>query len=168
MHTWPILVIYIILVVWIFHFIFTFRRQISCMAAMMSAMVLGMTIGLGAGTLLGFTFPGQPFQFTISGMMIGGTVGFLTGLPISIMAVLDGLLSGVMGGLMGAMLMLMLPPTYASVTLRIIGVLCSGILFILFIMLQGEVKPEHLKQKFILLSGPQPLFIFIAAFFLLI
>jgi len=168
MDTWPFLAIYSTLTAWIFHFIFTFRKRISCMAGMMAAMVLGMTIGLGVGTLFIIWFSGQPFQSIVLGTMVGGIVGALAGLPISVMAVLDGLLSGIMGGMMGTMLMMMLPEVYALATLKIVCVISSGVLFILFLMLQGEIKEEYLKQKSSILTKPQPLFTVIAAFLLLI
>lgn len=167
MQAWPLLMNYLVVTGWILYFIFTFRNRISCMAAMIAAMASGMGIGLGIGTLLTVWFPGHLFQVTVLAMMIGAVVGVLAGFSISIMAVLDGLLSGLMGGMMGVMLMTMLPTAYATAALKITGVFCSGALFILFLMLQGEIKPVHLKEKSALLSKPQPLFIVIAVFLLL-
>ncbi|HEY0828987.1 MAG TPA: cupredoxin domain-containing protein, partial [Bacilli bacterium] len=106
--------------------------------------------------------PGQFFQATMLSMLIGGIVGTLAGLPISIMAVLDGLLAGVMGGMMGTMLAAMIPTEYMDSTIKIITVLCSGIIFVLFLMLQGEIKAEHLTQRSFLLSKPISMFAAIA------
>jgi uncharacterized cupredoxin-like copper-binding protein len=138
------------------------------MAGMMGSMALGMSIGLGMGTLIATWLPGQFFQAAVLSMIIGGGIGALAGIPISIMAVMDGLLSGLMSGMMGSMLMVMIPPVFAGSTLKIMVVLCSGIVFLLFLMLQGEVKPDHLKQRSFILSKPLSMFIVIAFFFLVI
>jgi hypothetical protein len=42
-------------------------------------------------------------------MLLAGFIGAMAGIPISTMAVLDGLLSGIMGGMMGDMLIEMIP-----------------------------------------------------------
>lgn len=148
-----------ILTIWVTGFIFAFRKQLTCMAGMMAAMTMGMAVGLTMGTILALWLPGQFFQSTVIGMLIGGIVGAFIGGPISIMAVLDGLLSGIMGGMMGTMLMVMMPSPYTLVTVKIISVLFSGIIFILFIMLQSEIKPDHLKQRTFLLSKPLSMFL---------
>lgn len=164
----PFLGIYFVLTIWILGFLEVFRKRLSCMAGMMAAMALGMTIGLGMGTLLAIWLPGQFFQATMLSMLIGGIVGTLAGLPISIMAVLDGLLAGIMGGMMGAMLTVMIPSAYIDPTLKIITVLCSGIIFLLFLMLQGEIKAEHLIHRSFLLSKPISMFAIIGIFLMII
>jgi hypothetical protein len=147
-----------ILTLWIMGFVITFRKQLTSMVGMMAAMTIGMTVGFVLGTLLALWLPGQYFHSTMIGMLTGGAIGAMTGAPISLMAVLDGLLSGIMGGMMGTMLMGMMPATYTWAAVNIISVLCSGIVFILFLMLQGEIKAEILKQRSILLSKPQLMF----------
>jgi len=153
--------LFVLLSAWLTGFVWTFRPQITCMVGMMSAMTLGMTIGLAIGSFLTLWLPGQFFQSTVIGMLIGGLAGVIIGWPISLMAIMDGLLSGIMGGMMGAMLMFMMPITYAAVSVKIMSILCSGILFLLFIMLQGEIKTEHLHQKSFLLAKPISMFIVI-------
>jgi uncharacterized cupredoxin-like copper-binding protein len=131
-----------ILAVWITGFIATFRKQLTCMVGMMAAMALGMTVGLAMGTLLTVWLPGQFFQSTLISMFVGGGIGIIAGAPISVMAVMDGLLSGIMGGMMGTMLMVMMPVPYAGIMVKIMSVLCSGIVFLIFLMLQGEIKTD--------------------------
>jgi uncharacterized cupredoxin-like copper-binding protein len=135
------------------------------MVGMMAAMALGMTVGLAMGTLLTLWLPGQFFQSTLISMLIGGAIGITAGAPISLMAVMDGLLSGIMGGMMGTMLMVMMPIPYAGVMVKIMSVLCNGIVFLLFLMLQGEIKPDFLRQKTFLLSKPISMFLVIAFVF---
>lgn len=153
--------LYGILSVWITGFIIAFRKQLPCMAGMMAAMTLGMTVGLGLGVLFALWLPGQFFQSTVLSMLIGGAIGVIAGAPISMMAILDGLLSGIMGGMMGTMLMVMMPPSFAGNTVRILSVLCIGAIFLLFLMLQWEVASDFLKQKSILFSKPIFMFLFI-------
>jgi heme/copper-type cytochrome/quinol oxidase subunit 2 len=152
---------YILLAIWIIGFVTTLRKRLSCMAGMMAAMALGMSMGLGIGTLIAFLLPDQFFQSAMMSMLIGGLIGTLAGLPISIMAVLDGMLAGIMGGMMGAMLTIMVPASDLNPALKIMAVLCYGITFILLIMLQSEVKADHLSQKSFIFSKPFPMFLVI-------
>lgn len=147
-----------VLSLWTIGFIIVFRKRLSCMAGMMGAMALGMVVGLGIGALGAVWLPGQQFQATVLGMLVGGTVGSIAGLPISIMAVLDGLLSGIMGGMMGTMFISMIPGSDSILTLKILVVLSSGVIFLVQLMLQGEIKPEHLKSRSWLVSNPAPMF----------
>lgn len=166
--TLPFMGIYIILSVWILSFLFIFRNRISCMTGMMSSMTLGMSIGLGMGTLIATWLPGQFFQAVILSMIIGGGMGAIAGIPISIMAVLDGLLSGIMSGMMGSMLLVMIPSAFVAPALKIMVVLCSGIVFLLLLMLQGEIKVDVLKKNSLILSQPHYMFVVIMIFFLVI
>jgi uncharacterized cupredoxin-like copper-binding protein len=132
------------------------------MVGMMAAMALGMTVGLAMGTLLTLWLPGQFFQSTLISMLIGGAIGITAGAPISLIAVIDGLLSGIMGGTMGTMLMVMMPIHYAGVMVKIMSVLCSGLVFLLLLMLQGEIRTDYIRQKSFLLSKPISMFLVIA------
>ncbi|WP_158299502.1 cupredoxin domain-containing protein [Paenibacillus antri] len=147
-----------VLCIWTIGFIVFFRKRLSCMAGMMAAMALGMMVGLGFGVLVASWMPGQLFQSTVLGMLIGGLIGAFAGLPISIMAVLDGLLSGIMGGMMGTMLISMIPSSYSIPTLKIVALLCCGVIFLVLLMLQGEIKPDYLKTHSWLFSKPAPMF----------
>ncbi|CAG7651934.1 cupredoxin domain-containing protein [Paenibacillus allorhizosphaerae] len=148
-----------ILTFWVTGFIFAFRKQLTCMVGMMAAMTMGMAVGLTMGTILALWLPGQFFQSSVISMLIGGVVGAFIGGPISLMAVLDGLLSGIMGGMMGTMLTVMMPSPYTLVTVKVVSVLFSGIIFLLFVMLQSEIKPDLLRQRTFLLSKPLSMFL---------
>ncbi|MEB3100137.1 hypothetical protein [Ferviditalea candida] len=164
--TFTFIGIFAVLSIWILRFVSVFRHKLSCMAGMMAAMVLGMTTGLGSSMLLTFSWPsGALLQTMIGGMLIGGFTGLLAGIPISLMAVLDGLLSGIMSGMMGTMLAVMIPYADMGIALKIIAVLCGGILFVLFLMLQGEIKEEHLQQHSRIFSKPHTMFLVIIMFF---
>ncbi len=63
------------------------------------------------------------------------------------MAVIDGLLSGGMGGMLGTMLMVMLPASSTHTMIDIISLLTIAILFLVFILLQGEITPSDLYMK---------------------
>lgn len=165
--TIPFLGVYMILFFWIFRFLFVFRRRISCMAGMMAAMAVGMTFGLGIGTLISVWLPDQFFQATMLSMLIGGLIGAITGASISMMAILDGLLSGIMGGMMGTMLLTMIPYANMESTIKIMMVIYSAIIFLLFLMLQGEIKEEHLNKQSFLLSKPISMFVAICLLFLI-
>ncbi len=142
--------VYAFIIFWIFSFIFFYRKQITCMTGMMIAMTIGMALGLTVGTLLGLLYPDQFFQMTVVGILIGGILGVIAGLPFSIMAVLDGFLSGAMGGMMGAMLGVMITTEAINATFNVMVILSGGILFILFLMIQSEVKfkENDWKNKF--------------------
>jgi len=150
--------LFVLLSIWLIGFTFTLRRHIPSMTGMMSAMTLGMTVGLVLGSFIPLWMPGLFFQSTVVSMLIGGLAGVIIGWPLSLMAVMDGLLSGVMGGMMGAMLMFMMPEEYMSVTVKIMSILCSGILYLLFIMLQSELGKELLGQRTFLFAKPAPMF----------
>lgn len=162
--TLPFAGIYVLLSLWIMGFIFVFRHRLSLMAGMIAAMVQGMTVGLGIGTLLVLWLPEQFFHATVLSMLIGGMIGAISGIPVSIAAVLDGLLSGIMAGMMGTMFMVMIPASYTQLAIKIMAVLCTGIFFLLFLMLQSEIKAKHLRKRSFLLSNPGSMFFVICLF----
>ncbi|MCR8644340.1 cupredoxin domain-containing protein [Paenibacillus sp. N1-5-1-14] len=154
--------LFTVLTLWVAGFVGTFRKDLTKMAGMMAAMAIGMTVGLALGSLFTIWLPGQFYQSTITSMLIGGLAGAIIGVPISLMAVLDGLLSGIMSGMMGTMLMVMIPAPYVDSAVKFIAILCSGIIFLLYIMLLGEVGAYRLKLKSTLLSKPISMFLVIA------
>jgi uncharacterized cupredoxin-like copper-binding protein len=160
--------IYTLMFLWILGFTYFFRHRISCMMGMMIAMTLGMTCGLGVGTIVGVAFPEQFFQASVISMIVGAVVGFIAGLFISLMAVLDGLLSGLMGGMMGAMFGVMISVEFLNSTVKIMAVLSAGILSILFITIQGEVKFKDNDWKNGFFKKPQPFFLLVCLFLLIV
>src|SRR5699024_9664144 len=64
------------------------------------------------------------------------------GVPINLIATLDGLLSGLMGGMMGAMLGEMITPNYHDVIVKIMFFLFLGTIAILVKMINQEVNNE--------------------------
>lgn len=114
----------------------------------MAAMALGMTIGLAMGGLVAVWLLDQFFHSTMIGMLIGGAVG-------------------IMGGMMGTMLMVMMPSDYVAITIKLMSVICSGIVFLVFVMLLGAVSPDYLKDKSFIVSKPIAMF-FVIVFALII
>lgn len=151
-------ILYGLLTVWIIRFIYLFYNKLDPMVGMMAAMAIGMTSGLAMGSLLASWLPNQFFHTTLIGIAFGGAAGIFAGFPISLMAVIDGLLSGVMGGMMGTMLMVMVPVNAVEITINILSVLCSGIIFLLFIMLLGAVNPDYLRERSFVMSKPVMMF----------
>jgi hypothetical protein len=160
--------IYVLIFMWILGFTYSFRHRITCMMGMMISMTLGMMSGLGVGTLIGILLPGQFFQASMTSMMAGAVIGFIAGLPISPMAVLDGLLSGLMGGMMGVMFVVMVPAEFINSVFKIMAVVSASILFILFLTMQGEVKFNEKNWKNLFFQKPQPLFLLICLFLLMV
>lgn len=154
-------IFFVVFPFWMFTFIYYARRKITCMVGMMGAMTIGMSVGLGLGTWIAAAFSIPLFYSTMIGMVLGGIAGALAGLPVSLMAVLDGMLSGLMAGMMGAMTGEMISGEYSMLLLKIIGLLTGGVLFLLFIMLQNEIKQEQLRQFPSLLRRPAWMFVLI-------
>ncbi|MGE7274842.1 cupredoxin domain-containing protein [Brevibacillus panacihumi] len=90
-------------------FIWKRIKRLDPMQGMMSGMSMGMMIGLIGGLLLGVIYKGNLFLSTMWGMLLGGATGFIIGIPLSILSIVEGTLSGIMGGMMGAMLGEMVP-----------------------------------------------------------
>src|SRR5699024_11615308 len=68
--------------------------------------------------------------------------GFLAGVPVSIMATLDGFLSGLMGGMMGAMLGEMIVVEFRDAIAKIMFFLFLGTILILLRMMHKEVNAK--------------------------
>lgn len=137
-----------ILTIWIIWNTIYHRKKITVMTGMMISMVLGMGVGLTIGVILGILLAGDLFSSTILAMIIGIAAGFLAGLPIGLMAVLDGALAGMMGGMMGAMLGVMISPEYQDTLIRIMFLLLTGTIIILFQLMQQEfIKSKALISR---------------------
>lgn len=166
--SWIVLGIYVFLMLWIVTFIIIQRDRISRMASMMAAMSLGMSIGLGVGTIVANWFPDNFFLATMISMFIGAFVGVITGISSGLMAVMEGLLAGIMGGMMGAMLMVMIPSSYIEPTIKMISILCYSIVFLIFLMLRGEIDSSSSHFKASVLTKPSLFFGVIVICFLVI
>lgn len=153
--------VYTIIILWILGFIYLFRDNISTMAGMMSSMTLGMVSGLSFGTIIAILYPDYFFQATVISILFGGIIGLLAGFPVGLLALLDGLLSGVMGGMMGAMLGVMVASEWTNSIISVIVVFSGGLLFILFLMMQNEVKIKDNDWRRSLYGNPLPFFIII-------
>jgi len=154
----PFAIFFVALPLWVLTFVFYARSSISCTAGMMGAMTMGMSVGLSLGTWIALAFSLPLFHSIMIGMALGGLAGTLAGLPISLMAVLDGMLSGGMAGMMGAMTGEMIADEYGLLLLKVTGILTGGVLFLLFIMLQSEVKRDELQRFPSMLRKPAWMF----------
>jgi plastocyanin len=157
-HMLPLLVFFVFLPGWICAFLIVARKNISCMAGMMSAMTVGMGAGLGMGAIASIVFPINTFYAIMFGMLAGSFAGITAGLPISLMAVLDGMLSGLMAGMMGAMLVDMISSNYHMILLQVLAILTGGIVFVLYLMLQSEIKQKILSGLPLFLRKPSWMF----------
>ena len=155
---------YLFLLILILVFIYYYKSQISTMVGMVISMVLAMSVGLNFGLIIGVLYPEHFFHATFIAILIGSIVGIIAGLPISLLAVLDGLLSGVMGGMMGAMLGIMIPIEYGNTTVHLFGLLFAGVIFILFLLLKGEIKEPSNKLVVNFVNKPLLFFLFICFF----
>lgn len=160
-------VVYTVIILWILSFIYLFRNHFSMMAGMMISMTLGMVTGLSFGSIIAVLHPDYFFQVTVISILFGGIIGTLAGIPIGLMAILDGLLSGAMGGMMGAMLGVMVASEWTASIISVIVVFSGGVLFILFLMIQNEVKIKENDWKQSLFGNPLPFFIIIVLSFYL-
>lgn len=115
------------------------------MQQMMSGMFIGMMIGLIGGLILGSQYKGDLFLSTIWGMFLGSASGFIIGLPLSMLSVLEGILAGVMGGMMGAMLGEMLPSERFLIMLFILIMVYTGCMLMIMKIVAKE-ETEH-KRK---------------------
>lgn len=137
------------------------------MIGMMVAMTIGMVLGLSFGVVIALLHPEHFFEVTVISILFGAIAGTVAGFPISIVAVLDGFLSGAMGGMMGAMLGVMVSGDEVNMVMNIMIVISGGALFILFLMLQGEINITDIGWKSFLFAKRLPLFlVIILAFYL--
>lgn len=154
-----------LVIIWIFSFVFMFRKKLSSMAGMMIAMTIGMALGLLFGAILAMVYPESFFKVTVISMLFGAMMGTIAGFPINMMAVLDGFLSGSMGGMMGTMLGAMISGDLAYNLINVIIVFSGGVLFLLFLMIQGEINTKLKGWKNFFFGVRLPLFILIMIVF---
>ncbi|WP_223068343.1 cupredoxin domain-containing protein [Paenibacillus caui] len=155
-----VLALYLLLTGWVVSYVMIHRRWLDTMIGMMTSMSVGMISGLGIGSTTGLMLPGYFFQATVLSMLAGGLCGLISGLPLGMLAVLDGTLSGLMAGMMGTMLIIMVPPSFAHTTVLLLSIVGSAILFAVHLLLLQETHRE--QAGFI--GKPGVLFSMIAAF----
>ena len=124
------------------------KEKLSCttgkMISMTNSMMTSLTIGTICGILLRDTDLTIP---TIISMTIGIITGYLTGKPLSLMAVLEGLTAGIMGGMMGAMLGIMLQETYLNLLIYFIDVVFVLVTILLIKVIDQETSKFNKDEK---------------------
>jgi hypothetical protein len=142
-----ILNISIILIITAFCYIHTYRRQdkISCMTGMKIAMITAMMSSLPISFILGVLYPADLEAVTVASVLLGMTVGFLSGKCENLMAAMDGMASGIMSGLMGAMMGVMIANPLAVILLMdfIFAVMATTVI----LLIREEMKLYHSLQN---------------------
>ncbi|MGO4886769.1 hypothetical protein ACJ2A9_03345 [Anaerobacillus sp. MEB173] len=164
---YSLLITYFIIILWILSFTFLYRKRISYMTGMMIAMSTGMTIGLTFGIVLGILYSDQLFKMTVISMIIGGMTGVIFGIQFNIIAVIDGFMSGIMGGMMGVMLGVMIPNDTINTVINVFAVFSSGILFLLFLLIQHDIIIKEKGWRKFFFAKQLPLFLVVILFFIL-
>jgi hypothetical protein len=116
---------------YLFLLIYRHRNTLSSMTGMMVSMGSAMMVSLLIGTILGVLFK-QTTAPTIYSVLIGMAVGYFSGKPVHLIALLDGLLAGVMGGSMGGMLGAMVAPENPVLIVGFLNVVFIAVMLFLF------------------------------------
>lgn len=161
-----LVIIFLLLLMWIITYIFKYNHEISNMVGMVISMALGMITGISIGTLLIIFFPSNFFEITIISLLIGGVIGVVGGLPFSLAIVVSGFVSGIMGGMMGTMLGIMVPTDTHNIVFKIIGLLCVGTLFLIYLMIISEINNKEKKGSVII--HPLPYFLLVCLFIIVL
>ncbi len=162
----PYLLLAVVVIITSYIIIFTYRQKekVTCTSGMMIAMTVAMNAGFYIGTILGVLGQHRMTEPTVFAVIISLIIGYLTGRPFSIMAVLDGMMAGVMGGMMGAMLGVMVFNQSPEWILLLMGLLFLLFKFLIWLWLKNGAD-EHftLSPRMIWLIIP-PLLLFIGLF----
>lgn len=119
------------------------KNKLSCTVGKMASMTNSMMASVTIGTVLGIMFRSSDLSIpTIISIMIGMSIGFLTGNPISPMAALEGITAGIMGGMMGAMLGMMLQTTYMELMMYFLDVIYVLIMILLLKIIDKEANKQ--------------------------
>ncbi len=124
------------------------------MQGMMSGMSMGMMIGLIGGLLFGDIYRGDLFYSTMLGMFVGGASGFIIGIPLSILSIVEGTLSGIMGGMMGAMLGEMVPTEKIEALLFFFIMLLTACMLLLTRLIETEKKETSTTRWHLIFLHP--------------
>lgn len=144
----------IIAYVWFAWLVWRRRGHIQPMHGMVGAMAIGMLVGLIAGLLFGLVFQGSLSRSTLWGMSSGAAAGFLVGLPLSTLTVVEGTLSGLMAGMMGAMLGEMITLEQAEPLLFFLVMLYTACLLLMERWHLPEQKKAEPSAKLLALRHP--------------
>lgn len=133
-------------------FIWRRKKIMDHMQLMTSTMAIGMMIGLIAGMIFGAINQGDLYTSTLWAMVLGGGLGMLFGMPISIVCVIEGALSGIMAGMMGAMLGEMVPASRVEPFLFLFLMIYTACILIL-VKVNGKEAAEG-KSRFLTIDNP--------------
>ncbi len=139
----------VLMMLFSYHHINCYRKNLSCANGMMVGMTVGMMSGFLAGALVGAT--NGMFIGSLLGMAFGIGQGFVMGKPAGIMGAMEGIMAGIMAGTMGAMLSVMMINDNLILFLYILFGLCALMVGSLSYMMHREVGPtpaNGLKTNF--------------------
>ncbi|PFH92677.1 hypothetical protein [Bacillus sp. AFS088145] len=124
------------------------KEKLSCTSGKMISMTNSMMTSVTIGTIFGILFRNTDLTIpTIISMTAGILIGYLTGKPLSLMAVLEGITAGIMGGMMGAMLGIMLQETYLNILIYFIDVVFVLVTILLIKVIDQEVSKFNKNEK---------------------
>ena len=124
------------------------KNKLSCTVGKMASMTNSMMASVTIGTVLGIMFRSTDLSIpTIISIMVGISIGFLTGKPISQMAALEGITAGIMGGMMGAMLGMMLQTTYMELMMYFLDVIYVFVMILLLKVIDKEANKQDENIK---------------------
>ncbi|MFF3022438.1 hypothetical protein ACFVRR_07220 [Gottfriedia sp. NPDC057948] len=124
------------------------KEKLSCTAGKMISMTNSMMTSVTVGTIFGIFFRNTDLTIpTIISMTAGMLIGYLTGKPLSLMAILEGITAGIMGGMMGAMLGIMLQETYLNILIYFIDVVFVLVTILLIKVIDQEVSKFNKNEK---------------------
>lgn len=151
---------------WFTWFVWKRKKHLDHMHGMIIGMAIGMMVGLMTGLLFGAVYQGDLYTSTMWGMILAGSVGFLFGIPLSILCTIEGTFSGIMAGMMGAMLGEMLPADKVVPLLFLFVMLytASLLLFAKLIETKGKENREEKKWVFTIHNPMLPAVLLTGAF----
>ncbi|MEH7347691.1 hypothetical protein [Gottfriedia acidiceleris] len=124
------------------------KEKLSCTVGKMISMTNSMMTSVTVGTIFGILFRNTDLAIpTIISMTAGILIGYLTGKPLSLMAILEGITAGIMGGMMGAMLGIMLQETYLNILIYFIDVVFVLVTILLIKVIDQEVNKYNKNEK---------------------
>lgn len=131
-----------------------YKSDLKEMQVLMSCMAMGMVTGMVSGLLLGFWLKGDPYASTFLSLLVGGGAGFLLGVPVSLLCVVEGVLSGGMAGMMGAMIGEMVPAEKAELLVLLFLLLHTTIALLLGKEIGGQVIRLQNRRWYTFLFRP--------------